>query len=179
MLAKYHETAPDGDRKYKPNNQRMKKFDKLLSIFPTDLLEPIDASYLRKVVRRSRQNRSKRIKNQMITSTIQSEQSLEDSTVTSFPMTVQEDNADDGVNSTTTGTGGEKETRNNSDDDGDGDGEGDGPEAGNDNDETQTSSHNKKQHPHPMGVNEFLTLNVPQKGTHFSTFTFNPCDFVR
>ena len=42
--------------------ERLKKFDELLKEFPKDLAHPIDASYLRKVVRRARQNSSKRRK---------------------------------------------------------------------------------------------------------------------
>jgi len=47
---------------YKPNNERLKKFDHLIQELPSDLATPIDAAFLRKVVRRARQNSSKRRK---------------------------------------------------------------------------------------------------------------------
>jgi len=59
--ARYRELVP-GAGIYKPMNERLKKFETLLKELPNDLLHPIDAAYLRKVVRRTRQNVSKRRK---------------------------------------------------------------------------------------------------------------------
>jgi len=57
--SRFRDNIPSNDR-YKPSNEKMKKFDKLLDYFPTELVTPIDAAYLRKVVRRARQNSMKR-----------------------------------------------------------------------------------------------------------------------
>jgi len=58
--ARYRENIPGVV--YKPNNERLKKFDNLIHEFPDNLAVPIDAVFLRKVVRRARQNSSKRRK---------------------------------------------------------------------------------------------------------------------
>ena len=42
--------------------ERLKKYDEMLKEFPKDLLIPIDAVFLRKLVRRTRQNTNKRLK---------------------------------------------------------------------------------------------------------------------
>mmetsp|Transcript_37369 Transcript_37369/g.55018 ORF Transcript_37369/g.55018 Transcript_37369/m.55018 type:complete len:650 (+) Transcript_37369:159-2108(+) len=57
-----HHSPSTSNIPYKPNNERLKKFDEILEEFPSDLATPIDAAYLRKVVRRARQNTSKRKK---------------------------------------------------------------------------------------------------------------------
>jgi len=43
-----------------PHFEKRKKFDKLVKEFPKDLKTPVDLNYLKKVLRRARQNRSKR-----------------------------------------------------------------------------------------------------------------------
>jgi len=59
--ADYYQAAP-GDTKFTAHKERMMKFDNLLKIFPPNLITPINAVYLRKVVRRARQNKHKRLK---------------------------------------------------------------------------------------------------------------------
>jgi hypothetical protein len=49
-------------KRFQLHHVRMNKFDKLIPLFPKDLLTPVDATYLRKVVRRARQNKHKRTK---------------------------------------------------------------------------------------------------------------------
>ena len=49
-----------GDTEYAPHFEKRKKFDKLVKEFPKDLKTPVDLNYLKKVLRRARQNRSKR-----------------------------------------------------------------------------------------------------------------------
>jgi len=158
MEAKYHETAPDGNRKYKPNNERLKKFEKLLSFFPKDLLEPIDAAYLRKVVRRSRQNRSKRLKTQqlqqslsspsIVTSSLAKGTSKEPSETVLVDLTDKtSENVDDESN--------KKKLL------------AEGP--------TKLNNLPKKQQLDQD--QEFFTLNIPRKGTEFPLITFDQADF--
>jgi len=61
--ASWREMDPTQE-KFALHHERMNKFEKLLSIFPSDLVTPIDAAYLRKIVRRARQNKHKRVKTQ-------------------------------------------------------------------------------------------------------------------
>mmetsp|Transcript_4497 Transcript_4497/g.6798 ORF Transcript_4497/g.6798 Transcript_4497/m.6798 type:complete len:797 (-) Transcript_4497:129-2519(-) len=61
----YRQLIPHKGRvPFKPATERLKKFDEILKEFPKDMLFPIDAAYLRKVVRRNRQNVKKRVKTQ-------------------------------------------------------------------------------------------------------------------
>lgn len=48
--------------KFQLHHERMNKFDRLIKVFPDDLVTPVDGTYLRKVVRRARQNKHKRSK---------------------------------------------------------------------------------------------------------------------
>lgn len=58
---KYNETLPAIKRKqFKPVAEKLKKFDDMLEEFPKNLATPIDASYLRKIVRMERSNKQKR-----------------------------------------------------------------------------------------------------------------------
>lgn len=50
------------DSSFETFKQKQGKFDKLASLFPKDLFTPIDANYLKQVVRRARQNKYKRSK---------------------------------------------------------------------------------------------------------------------
>mmetsp|Transcript_20513 Transcript_20513/g.30831 ORF Transcript_20513/g.30831 Transcript_20513/m.30831 type:complete len:504 (+) Transcript_20513:113-1624(+) len=60
--AAWREIDPSIKEKFPIHKKRMNKFDELLPVFPKDLITPIDGTYLRKVVRRARQNKHKRIK---------------------------------------------------------------------------------------------------------------------
>ena len=149
FAAKYNAVAPDGDRKYKPNNQRLKKFDKLLLIFPTDLVEHIDASYLRKIVRRSRQNRSKRIKNSMSSA----EQCLSNENI--IKSTSKQDDAND-----------EDETNNEILED---------PNTK----ACSSDSLEARPPTPPAGMEEFITVKLPSTGTVFRSLVYNQKDFFR
>ena len=50
------------DDKFSVYKQKQHKFDKLAKEFPSELMTPVDVNYLKKIVRRARQNRHKRIK---------------------------------------------------------------------------------------------------------------------
>jgi hypothetical protein len=60
--AAWREVDPTVAKKFQLHHERMNKFDKILAVFPKDLVTPMDGTYLRKVVRRARQNKHKRIK---------------------------------------------------------------------------------------------------------------------
>jgi len=60
--AAWREIDPTNKEKFQIHKKRMNKFDDLIPAFPKDLITPIDGTYLRKVVRRARQNKHKRIK---------------------------------------------------------------------------------------------------------------------
>lgn len=64
LLAKSRDLLP-GKKKgpeFKVGTERLKKYDQMLEEFPKNLEIPVDASFLRKVVRRKRQNENKRMK---------------------------------------------------------------------------------------------------------------------
>jgi hypothetical protein len=48
--------------KYALYKEKQKKFDALTEMFPKSLLTPVDANYMKKIVRRARQNKHKRSK---------------------------------------------------------------------------------------------------------------------
>jgi hypothetical protein len=50
------------DKKFAVYREKQQKFDPLVKEFPKHLLTPVDANYLKKIVRRARQNKHKRIK---------------------------------------------------------------------------------------------------------------------
>ena len=60
--AAYRELDPKITEKFQLHHERMNKFAAIIKVFPSDLVTPIDATYLRKVVRRARQNKHKRNK---------------------------------------------------------------------------------------------------------------------
>jgi hypothetical protein len=60
--AAWRDMDPSSGVKFQLHHERMNKFDKLLPLFPKDLITPVDPGYLRKVVRRARQNKHKRSK---------------------------------------------------------------------------------------------------------------------
>jgi len=60
--AAWREMDPSSGVKFQLHRERMNKFDTLLPFFPKDLITPVDPGYLRKVVRRARQNKHKRSK---------------------------------------------------------------------------------------------------------------------
>ena len=60
--AAWREADPTATKKFQLHHERMNKFDRILAVFPKDLVTPIDGTYLRKVVRRARQNKHKRSK---------------------------------------------------------------------------------------------------------------------
>mmetsp|Transcript_18100 Transcript_18100/g.20866 ORF Transcript_18100/g.20866 Transcript_18100/m.20866 type:complete len:667 (-) Transcript_18100:13-2013(-) len=60
--AAWREMDPIISKKFQLHHERMNKFNTLLTMFPKDLITPVDGTYLRKVVRRARQNKHKRTK---------------------------------------------------------------------------------------------------------------------
>jgi hypothetical protein len=61
---------PENKRKdYKIKNEKMKKFDEMVSEFPNKLATPIDATYLRAAVRRVRSNKARQEKRKSGTET--------------------------------------------------------------------------------------------------------------
>ena len=60
LAVEYRELAPDIKGKFSVNKARLAKFDELIKEFPTNLVTPVDASYLRKTVRRVRQGIQRR-----------------------------------------------------------------------------------------------------------------------
>lgn len=62
--AKYRDLLPPKKKvtEFKVGTERLKKYDAMLEEFPKNLETPIDAPFLRKVVRRKRQNENKRMK---------------------------------------------------------------------------------------------------------------------
>lgn len=60
--AKYKGLLPKakGVEKYKIGVERLKKYDKMVTAFPKNLEVPVDPAFLRLLVRRKRQNQSKR-----------------------------------------------------------------------------------------------------------------------
>lgn len=122
------------------------------------MLEPIDAAYLRKVVRRSRQNRSKRLKTQqlqqslsspsIVTSSLAKGTSKEPSETVLVDLTDKtSENVDDESN--------KKKLL------------AEGP--------TKLNNLPKKQQLDQD--QEFFTLNIPRKGTEFPLITFDQADF--
>ena len=60
----HNSSLPEADRiDFKPHAEKAKKFDDLVTEFPTNLATPVDASYLRLIVRRIRNNMAKRVAN--------------------------------------------------------------------------------------------------------------------
>lgn len=53
--------SKEGDSDFVPHFEKRKKFDKLLEEFPKGLKTPVDGAYIRKLLRRARQNRTKRV----------------------------------------------------------------------------------------------------------------------
>lgn len=62
--AKYRSLIPKkkGVEPYKVGVERLKKYDKMLSAFPSNLEIPVEPAFLRLLVRRRRQNQNKRVK---------------------------------------------------------------------------------------------------------------------
>lgn len=58
--AEYHQADPEQKGKFPLKAKKIAKFDDLASEFPSNLLTPIDAAYMKKIVRRARQNKKKR-----------------------------------------------------------------------------------------------------------------------
>ena len=57
---------PENKRKiYKVNVEKMKKFDDMVTEFPSKLATPIDAAYLKAAVRRVRSNKSRQEKRKL------------------------------------------------------------------------------------------------------------------
>ena len=50
------------DSKFAIYREKQQKFDRLVKEFPTNLMTPVDSNYLKKIVRRARQNKHKRFK---------------------------------------------------------------------------------------------------------------------
>jgi hypothetical protein len=86
--AAWREVDPSSTEKFQLHHERMNKFDQLLPFFPKDLITPIDGTYLRKVVRRARQNKHKRSKTAQ---KLEEEGILLPSNETSVPSTVKSD----------------------------------------------------------------------------------------
>jgi hypothetical protein len=79
------------DKKFALYKEKQQKFDRLIKEFPPSLVTPVDQNYLKKIVRRARQNRHKRIK------TAAAKKELEDDTPTKIkdePMSDQESKDD-------------------------------------------------------------------------------------
>ena len=66
IIATHRELLPPSSKKkagsFKVGTERLKKYDAMLEEFPKNLETPIDAPFLRKVVRRKRQNDNKRLR---------------------------------------------------------------------------------------------------------------------
>mmetsp|Transcript_3944 Transcript_3944/g.5143 ORF Transcript_3944/g.5143 Transcript_3944/m.5143 type:complete len:701 (+) Transcript_3944:204-2306(+) len=62
--AKYRDMLPTKKKgtEFKVGTERLKKYDQMIEEFPNNLQTPIDAPFLRKVVRRKRQNENKKLK---------------------------------------------------------------------------------------------------------------------
>mmetsp|Transcript_19256 Transcript_19256/g.28733 ORF Transcript_19256/g.28733 Transcript_19256/m.28733 type:complete len:757 (+) Transcript_19256:84-2354(+) len=66
----HNASLPENKRKdYKIKNEKMKKFDEMVSEFPNKLATPIDATYLRAAVRRVRSNKARQEKRKSGTET--------------------------------------------------------------------------------------------------------------
>jgi hypothetical protein len=52
----------DVDKTFAIYKEKQQKFDRFIKEFPTNLLTPVDSNYLKKIVRRARQNKHKRSK---------------------------------------------------------------------------------------------------------------------
>jgi hypothetical protein len=50
------------DEEYPIHLEKRKKYDQVVAVFPKNLLTPVDSEYMKKLVRRARQNKSKRTK---------------------------------------------------------------------------------------------------------------------
>ena len=59
--AQYRDSVPS-EEPLKPHLERMKKFDKILDMFPKNLIVPMDGKYLKDKIKQLRQNRQKRNK---------------------------------------------------------------------------------------------------------------------
>ena len=63
-IGEHNESLPKDEREqFKPTAEKLKKFDEMVDAFPNKtLVTPIDAIYLRKIVRQERSNRQRREK---------------------------------------------------------------------------------------------------------------------
>lgn len=152
--ALYRDELPKkkGKKQFKAAVERLKKFDSLLKEFPTDLAHPVDASYLRKIVRRARQNSSKRRK-----LALEKNSTTGEITGPSSPSSIRKDK-DDKIIATTTATSTATATSSSKD-----------KEYG---DEKELEDNSDA--PDPM-----IELTVPGQGTTFPSIRFNPADFNR
>ena len=155
------------DKKFSVFKEKQYKFERLAKEFPPNLLTPVDANYLKKIVRRARQNKHKRIK------TAAAKQQSEgggggagaatgsglgatSGTATSA-KTTKSSNQDGGGGVTTS-------DNHNNHADNDGGGEND--------DENNNNNNNNTTKPPD------LTINIPSMGTNFSIHTWNEDDFI-
>jgi len=62
--ANYRDLLPSKKKgsEFKVGTERLKKYDQMLEAFPKNLETPVDAPFLRKIVRRKRQNENKRLR---------------------------------------------------------------------------------------------------------------------
>ena len=58
--ADYHAADPEQKGKFPLKNKKVSKFEEVIKAFPTNLVTPVDEDYMKKIVRRARQNRKKR-----------------------------------------------------------------------------------------------------------------------
>jgi len=58
--SEYHQADPEQKGKYPLKAKKIAKFDDMIQAFPSNLLTPVDAAYMKKIVRRARQNKKKR-----------------------------------------------------------------------------------------------------------------------
>jgi hypothetical protein len=58
----YRHAKDEDETKYAIHLEKRKKYDRVVREFPKNLLTPIDVEYMKKLVRRARQNKHKRIK---------------------------------------------------------------------------------------------------------------------
>jgi hypothetical protein len=58
--ADYHAADPEQKGKFPLKSKKVSKFEEVIKAFPSNLVTPVDEDYMKKIVRRARQNRKKR-----------------------------------------------------------------------------------------------------------------------
>lgn len=60
LPAEYHSLDPEQKGKFPLKNKKVSKFEEVIKAFPSNLVTPVDEVYMKKIVRRARQNKKKR-----------------------------------------------------------------------------------------------------------------------